>query len=415
MVISAQYGDDHPQAQKRMGAAIADALAAIARSGRPLAWNVTPYGFAAGGQPVWEPAAPLDRIPYHLFMDGVRTVALAPGIDSSELLRFLATISLDRASDMAPEDDLVTQLFEASFEHVAYQAIDTFSEGDQSQRGTFEAKARSVESLARLSLPGHAVMATPTADVGDYEARILTVLQGGDRPDVESMVAAEQMMSGGRPGAADDVLVVPERVVRSLRQRLDADAGRVSTRFLAALSLAWADGRDADGTAALALPLGAAIDSLLEASPGVAATTTAAMCRAVGAGGEAAAAELADVLAAPARLTAMLGPLASAGAGGDSATFVELLQHLGPGHLPFVLGAADPGLGEATLAAIFEYVVRVGRGREDELGELLATAEVDVGLTLIRALVRVGTDPARRAILRARPPHAPGSTTPRTG
>ncbi|MBL8606132.1 MAG: protein kinase [Myxococcales bacterium] len=400
MVISAQYGDAHPEAQKRMGAAITDALGAIARSGRPLAWNVTPYGFAAGGHPVWEPAPPLDRIPYHLFMDGVRTIALAPGIEATELLRFLSTISLDRASDMAPEDDLVTQLFEASFEHVAYQAIDTFSEGDQSQRGTFEAKARSVESLARLSLPGHAVMATPSAEVGEYEARILTVLQGGDRPDVESMVAAEQMMSGGRARSDDDVLVVPERALRSLRQRLDEDARRVSPRFLAALSLAWSDGRAADGTAALALPLGAAIDSLLGASPSVAASTTVSMCRAVAAGGEDAAIELADVLAAPARLTAMLGPLTSPDSP-DAATFAELLEHLGPAQLPIVLGAADPSLGEATLAAIFEYVVRVGRGHEEQLGELLATAEVDVGLTLIRALVRIGTEPARRAILRA--------------
>ena len=194
MVISTQYGPDHPEARKRMGAAIDDALGAMAASRKPIAWNVTPYGFTAGGQAVWEPAAPLDRIPYHLFMDGVRTLALLPGLTPDEFRRFLHTITLDRARDMAPEDDLVTQLFEAGFEHVVHQAIDTFAEGDQDRRGTFEDQASSVESLARFSLPGSAG-AVVAEDARVHEARIVPLLHGQDRPDVESLVQAEEMLA----------------------------------------------------------------------------------------------------------------------------------------------------------------------------------------------------------------------------
>ena len=109
-----------------------------------LAWNFTPYAFTAGDNVIWEPEPPWNRIPYQLFSDGVRTMGLVPGLDEEEFFEWLDLITLDPTIDLAPEDDLVTRLWDAGFEHVFHQAIDSFAEGNQEQRARYEAERKAV-------------------------------------------------------------------------------------------------------------------------------------------------------------------------------------------------------------------------------------------------------------------------------
>ena len=129
-----QYSKDHPEPKRRFDEAFRELAGALMTCDIALAWNLTPYSFTARDTPLWEPEAPWNRVPYQLFADGVRMMGFAPGLDQTEFEEWVRLITLDPTSDFAPEDDLVTLLWDADLEHVFFQAIDSFAEGNQDQR-----------------------------------------------------------------------------------------------------------------------------------------------------------------------------------------------------------------------------------------------------------------------------------------
>src|SRR5439155_6954321 len=116
--------------------------AALVHADEGVAWGVGPYSFFLRDHAVWEPGAPLDRIPYALFAAGVRTLGLTKGVSVEELGELLRLFTLDPANDIAREDDLVTLLWESSFSHVKVGATDTHEEGTQEDRARFETERR---------------------------------------------------------------------------------------------------------------------------------------------------------------------------------------------------------------------------------------------------------------------------------
>jgi hypothetical protein len=332
-------------------------------------------------------------------------MAIAPGVTDQELQRFVRAVTRDRGRDMAPEDDLVTQLWEGSFDHIAYQAIDTFSEGAQDDRSKFENETQGHESLARFSLPGNASMPghgpTPGTAASAYQARILTVLQGGDRADVESLVQAEAMLGAKGDVSAARALAVDDAVVRALEARLAGESGDVAPKFLATVAMAWHHARQRDATASLALPLRAAVESLSSADASIAAATAGSMCEAASKDGEDAALDLSRQVITPAVVRSILEAATAPATSVDPAALEKLFASLDAGHLHVVLGELGHTSDARVHDALLGYLVRVARGREAELGGLFADADVEVGLALIRVLVKLGTDDAKTAVLRA--------------
>lgn len=73
-----------------------------------------------------EPEKASDSLPWTLFKDGVRQLRLSDGFEEHEVERLLAIIpKVRRALDF--EDDVVTLLWAADFEHLSYRYIDTVS------------------------------------------------------------------------------------------------------------------------------------------------------------------------------------------------------------------------------------------------------------------------------------------------
>ncbi|HEY2735670.1 MAG TPA: serine/threonine-protein kinase, partial [Polyangiales bacterium] len=145
-----QYSKDHPEPKRRFDEAFRELAGALMTCDIALAWNLTPYSFGARELPIWEPEAPWNRVPYQLFADGVRTMGFAPGLDQREFEAWVRIIMLDPTTDFAPEDDLVTLLWDASLEHVFFQAIDSFAEGNQDQRARYEAERANVVAGAHV-------------------------------------------------------------------------------------------------------------------------------------------------------------------------------------------------------------------------------------------------------------------------
>jgi serine/threonine protein kinase len=143
------YGWAHPQTDNALRATYTKLVEIMRADPKGAWWKLTPYAFEHRGQVIWEPGAPLDAVPYNLFAAGIRKMYLEPGFSEEELRAVCEVMMIDPAVDLAPEDDVAAALWEKRLEHVKYDAINVFAEGDAADREAFWAEADDVEELAK--------------------------------------------------------------------------------------------------------------------------------------------------------------------------------------------------------------------------------------------------------------------------
>lgn len=151
-----QYRWSHPQTDKALGQALELVEAALADEPISVRWDVGTMHFSHAGEPIYQPdRPPFDRIPYELFVAGIRKVQFRPGLTTGELREFLGVLLQDAALGFSAEDDAATALWDRKLEHIAYLAVDAFAEGDDP---TFEQHrdeiARELAKLAAMSDEG---------------------------------------------------------------------------------------------------------------------------------------------------------------------------------------------------------------------------------------------------------------------
>lgn len=426
LIAQVQYGKEHPETRKRFDRVFSQVASALLSRDEALAWNVTPYSFVAGEHTLWEPKSPFDRIPYQLFSDGIRLLGLDAGLTEQEFLEFLRIVTLDRAREMAPEDDFVTLIWDANFEHILHQAIDTFAEGSQDERAAFERNVEKVVQLAHYETPeqleeswkkAKAARSTAPADVA--RRRMVALITTAERADAESRAKAVQaQMADSRlddPVAIQRALAVDPAMLQMLGVRLQPDVNLTGDRFAVAAARAYREARRRGAERAVVSPIRSAIDGLAKAAPVGAISMIGALAAGVD-DGRTPPAEVAEARAA------LTGAIVSKktmeyvldGAvveGANQALFLEglksILQCVDNTHVPAALKAlvqvADGPLKDALMA----YLGRAARGYERELGERFAEADVELGLALVRVLAALNTKEARDAIsMAARCPHA---------
>jgi len=71
------YGWAHPEADGKLRATYQKVIEALRADSAAVWWKLSPYSFVHRGQTVWEPPAPLDVVPYHLFAAGIRKIGSA--------------------------------------------------------------------------------------------------------------------------------------------------------------------------------------------------------------------------------------------------------------------------------------------------------------------------------------------------
>lgn len=143
------YGWAHPETDNKLRATYAKIIESMRSDQNAMWWKLSPYSFEHRGQTVWEPTAPLDAVPYNLFAAGIRKLYISPGFTEEELKAVCEVMMLDPAVDLAPEDDVAAALWEKRLEHVRYDAINVFAEGDAADREAFWAEADDMEEMAR--------------------------------------------------------------------------------------------------------------------------------------------------------------------------------------------------------------------------------------------------------------------------
>jgi hypothetical protein len=419
LTARSQYGADHPEADRRIQAAVAHAVQAAAGSSGGLVWNVTPYSFEAGGHSLWEPERPYDRIPYQLFSDGIRALGFLPGMRDEEFIKFLEVVSMDPAVDMSPEDDFATLLWDADFESIVHFAIDAFAEGDQAERTAFQKDKDKVIQLAKFDTGNMVEQCWQAAGGGagtdtvtDRKSQLLAFIMSGGVSDKEAAALAgriQRSLDGdGNDIISRDTLGIDPDQRTLLTARLEPDTVELSRRFALVVADGFTSWAGRGKGKAVAEPIRLAVDALALKAPIGALELIKAFCTAVNIEGqpeetEKVRAALAGSIVSIKVMRAVLSSVVNR-EGGETAWMEGLTMILGyvdNTHVPEVLRVLpttkDPNLHELFMA----YIRRAAEGSEAAFGEVLPDLDVDLGLAVLRILVGLGTPEAREAIQRA--------------
>jgi len=91
-----------------------------------LSVAVKPYSFEFAGLPVYENHEKQENFVYQFHQDGVRQLVFRAGLDLDQLHRFMEISRTDFRFYEYCEDDLVTLLWKAQFQHISYVVVETF-------------------------------------------------------------------------------------------------------------------------------------------------------------------------------------------------------------------------------------------------------------------------------------------------
>jgi hypothetical protein len=118
----------------------------------PLVLEVHAFELLLGSEVVYVEKDRERSLAFRLFRDGIRKIRFEAGTTWQELLRLLEILSIRYTGVRQQEDDLVTLLRKAAFDHVAIAAIEGFVP-EEEQAETAPAPAESRVSVARYEPP----------------------------------------------------------------------------------------------------------------------------------------------------------------------------------------------------------------------------------------------------------------------
>lgn len=123
-----QLYDENNPVRQRFVESLRQAFLAVWPDVDRLTLTVDEDRLFLAGQDVYKAESRGDSLAFLFFKDGVREITFLPGIESSELERFLGV--LQRARKLLPEgDDLLTVLWEEDLQYFQYQYVDFLAEG----------------------------------------------------------------------------------------------------------------------------------------------------------------------------------------------------------------------------------------------------------------------------------------------
>src|SRR6185437_6922304 len=410
------YGWAHPEADAKLRATYQKVIEALRADASAAWWSLSPYAFVHRSQTVWEPTAPLDVVPYNLFAAGIRRIYLSPGFSEEELRALCEVMMLDPAVDLAPEDDVAAALWEKRLEHVRYDAINVFAEGDAADREAFWAEADDVEAAAKRAA---------TEEKADRaEAAAMAI-----ETDAAALRAARQVAS---------VLALDPVTKKALAGQLAMSAERWSERFVDVITDALQDARRRGDLPLVTQPLDLSTrDLLLQKRFGEVFQTFDSIAKAIEAyasNQEAGPlkAELARGMFSPETLRILLRearsavqprPPGAASRSGQHALWVQpsppvdvdaiareivpVVSAFGPDYLSTVLELVPSISHEGLRRTFLAYVERNLSGREDVVADRAMTLDFEGARPFVRMLAAARTLGARDALRKLTGSHNP--------
>jgi eukaryotic-like serine/threonine-protein kinase len=376
------YGWQHPEADNKLRATYQAIIEVLRADSTAVSWKLSPYSFTHRGQTVWEPSPPLDAVPYHFFAAGIRRVQITPGFSEEELRDLCAVMLIDPATDLAPEDDVAAALWEKRLDHVRYDVINVFAEGDAADREAFWAEADDVEADAKRATEERA---------NRVEAAAMMV-----ETDQAALKAARQAASA---------LALDPVAKKALGVQLAMTPERWSERFIDVITDAVLNARRYQDLELVVEPLDSGTrDLILQRRFDVAFSMFGALAKAIEAyapRGEAPAikSEVAQGMFSPETLRLLfreavriplqvgsLAPVAPVDLDALARDVLPVLSALGPSHLEVILDLISALPHDGIRRALFGYLERNLPGREAEVTDRLMTFELEVARPILQIL-----------------------------
>ncbi|MBL8744445.1 MAG: hypothetical protein JNK04_25230, partial [Myxococcales bacterium] len=391
-----QYGWQHPECDNKLRATHQAFVEALNEDSRNVYWGLMPYSFLHRQQTVWEPAAPFDTVPYHLFAAGVRSFRVQPGVTEQEVRGLCEVLMIDPYKDLTPEDDIATALWERQLNHIKYDAINVFAEGDAADREAFYEESDQLENMARRAADERANRA---------EAAAMNV-----KVDVQTNEAAK---------ASAKVLAIDPVAKKAVAAQLETSPERWSERFVEVLAEAFVDtvkrkdqqlvGEPLDASARdlvlsrrfdVLFPMYDALRRCVDISVsqqrlyGIDPRTVGPLLTRVMFGPETV--KLLIVEAVRSNQHALMqGPAGGGGPAADlewvSQRLAMVLNDLGSEHVNAVLSVLDQVQHERLRAVLFQFLQRSMAGRENEIADRIPSLPIDTARPLLRLLAAIQT------------------------
>lgn len=89
-----------------------------------LRLDIRPWDVAVGGEVVYTDRDREHSVAFRLYRDGVRTLVIRPELDWNELICLIGILSVRYKGFRIQEDDIVTLLWRADFNHIEYTAVE---------------------------------------------------------------------------------------------------------------------------------------------------------------------------------------------------------------------------------------------------------------------------------------------------
>lgn len=161
------YLPNNPQRAQRL----ADAtrlFGAVFRVGESMELDIRENAFVYGDTVVYQDAdRGSDALPWLLYRDGVRGLTFSSGFEQGELEAFLTLVQAARSAN-TDDDDLVTLLWVADYQHLTYKFLDSF--------GGNESPTPSDDATGKVSLhvyePSDADTSSPFIRMEDFDGAL---------------------------------------------------------------------------------------------------------------------------------------------------------------------------------------------------------------------------------------------------
>lgn len=230
LVESALYsarrsGWEDEESIERTEAVLSDLLDVVRDDDEGVSLTIRPQHVESRGRIVWEPRAPFDVIPYHLFDAGFRRLRVLPGIDRDECRRFLRWLVTDPDRDLASEDDLATMWWREAFRHVRCDLVSSVVLQDMDEYDVLDRELRRLRANA----------------VDEIREALAARLTGQHDIDAPADATAEDEDEIVRAVHRDAAVVLPPDVLEGLGEELDGKLPDRVRRLSEIVGRSWLD------------------------------------------------------------------------------------------------------------------------------------------------------------------------------
>jgi hypothetical protein len=221
------YGATH-QSALNFRARFSDTLQQALNERDSLTVEVLTYALVISEQVVYEDAKMEGNFIYKLYTDGVRSLSLRRGVTAGEVDRLLDVLLLDWSDPKLFEEDSITVLWGARFEHISYTVAPRYDEGTEEGEEEVFSLTEALHALNDLlgTSPGAPALAPLEVEADEgRRVELARAAQLNERELLEKLISVAQVAYAGQGRAGRGrALELVDQIAQLFAQKGDISA-----------------------------------------------------------------------------------------------------------------------------------------------------------------------------------------------